>query len=144
LARQLIELSGRVPERDIAIEFTGLRPGEKLFEELCYGGENVMPTSHPKIRRLVCQPTPLHRVHHLLNELVRQADLLEPDQLKSLLKWAVPEYRPQLTAASLPETRETETPVPQIEADAPVAAELRLAWHNPQTYIPSLQNVQQT
>src|SRR5205085_8961077 len=41
LARQLIQLSGRVPDQDIRIEFTGLRPGEKLFEELCYEGENV-------------------------------------------------------------------------------------------------------
>src|SRR2546430_12811267 len=98
LARQLIELSGRIPEQDIRIEFTGLRPGEKLFEELCYEGENVIPTRHKKINRLVSDPAPLEQVRHRLNELVWQSNLLEPDQLKSLLKWAVPEYQPQLAA----------------------------------------------
>jgi FlaA1/EpsC-like NDP-sugar epimerase len=100
LARQLIQLSGRVPDRDIRIEFTGLRPGEKLFEELCYEGENVTSTAHPKIHRLVCEAVPLKRVRHILNDLIWQSDLLEPDQLKQLLKWAVPEYQPQLTATT--------------------------------------------
>jgi FlaA1/EpsC-like NDP-sugar epimerase len=99
LARQLIELSGRVPERDIPIEFTGLRPGEKLFEELRYEGENVHPTNHPKIHRLVCPAAPLSNVRNLLNELVLKSDLLDPDDLKRLLKWAVPEYRPQFTSS---------------------------------------------
>jgi FlaA1/EpsC-like NDP-sugar epimerase len=99
LARQLIQLSGRVPDQDIRIEFTGLRPGEKLFEELCYKGENVTTTAHPKIHRLVCEAVPLKRVRDILNDLIWQSDLLEPDQLKQLLKWAVPEYQPQLTTA---------------------------------------------
>ncbi|PWU18021.1 MAG: capsule biosynthesis protein CapD [Verrucomicrobia bacterium] len=102
LARQLIELSGRVPDQDIKIEFTGLRPGEKLFEELCYKGENVTPTCHPKINRLVCDAAPLEQVRGLMDDLVWQADLLEPDQLKRLLKWAVPEYQPQYTKPSPP------------------------------------------
>jgi FlaA1/EpsC-like NDP-sugar epimerase len=98
LARQLIALSGQIPNQDIRIEFTGLRPGEKLFEELCYEGENIIPTRHPKINRLVSDASPLEQVRHKLNELVWQSNLLEPDQLKSLLKWAVPEYKPQLAA----------------------------------------------
>jgi FlaA1/EpsC-like NDP-sugar epimerase len=97
LARHLIELSGRTPDSDIRIEFTGLRPGEKLFEELCYQGENVAPTRHAKIRRLVCQAAPLSRVRPMVDELVRQSDLLQIDELKRLLKWAVPEYQPQLS-----------------------------------------------
>jgi FlaA1/EpsC-like NDP-sugar epimerase len=102
LARQLIQLSGRVPDQDIRIEFTGLRPGEKLFEELCYEGENVTATAHPKIHRLLCEAAPIKRVRHILNDLIWQADLLEPDQLKQLLKWAVPEYQPQLTGSAEP------------------------------------------
>jgi FlaA1/EpsC-like NDP-sugar epimerase len=105
LARQLIQLSGRVPDHDIRIEFTGLRPGEKLFEELCYQGENVTTTAHPKIHRLVCEAIPLKRVRHILNDLIWQSDLLESDQLKQLLKWAVPEYQPQLNSSA-------ETPQP--------------------------------
>ena len=52
LARQMIELSGFKPDEDIKITFTGLRPGEKLYEEPIHEMENVEPTSHPKLRRL--------------------------------------------------------------------------------------------
>ncbi|MHB1565377.1 MAG: polysaccharide biosynthesis protein [Acidiferrobacter sp.] len=50
LAQQLILLSGKRPNQDIEIVFTGLRPGEKLYEELFYSNERLLPTSHPKIR----------------------------------------------------------------------------------------------
>jgi FlaA1/EpsC-like NDP-sugar epimerase len=105
LARQLIELSGRVPDQDILIQFTGLRPGEKLFEELCYSAENVCQTSHPKIYRLLCQAAPVRQVRELLNQLVCQSDLVEPAKLKSLLKKAVPEYQPQLTPQTVGELK---------------------------------------
>ena len=52
LARQMIELSGFKPDEDIKITFTGLRPGEKLYEEPIHEMENVESTSHPKLRRL--------------------------------------------------------------------------------------------
>ena len=122
LARQLIELSGRMPDRDIRIEFTGLRPGEKLFEELCYQGENVTPTAHAKIFRLECEASPVQQVHRMLNQLVCQSDLLEPDQLKHLLKWAVPEYQPQL-APSTPAEPAVPVPMPAlVPAQAAVLA----------------------
>ena len=59
LARQLIELHGLRPDEDIEIEFTGLRPGEKLFEELSHHGENFKATNHAKIMRFVCTPARL-------------------------------------------------------------------------------------
>lgn len=111
LARQLIELSGRVPDRDIRIEFTGLRPGEKLYEELSYAGENVTPTSHPKIKRLLCPAAPLPQVRSLMTDLVRQSDFLDADQLKRLLKWAVPEYQPQFVEAAPVPTVKTQTSI---------------------------------
>jgi FlaA1/EpsC-like NDP-sugar epimerase len=94
LARQLIKLSGFVPDQDIRIEFTGLRPGEKLFEELSYAGEKITATRHPKITRLLCNPPLYGWVRGFLLKLAEQADRLEPDEIKRLLKDAVPEYRP--------------------------------------------------
>jgi FlaA1/EpsC-like NDP-sugar epimerase len=121
LARQLIELSGRVPDQDIRIEFTGLRPGEKLFEELSYSGENVSQTSHSKIYRLVCQAAPVRQVRQMLNELVCQSDLVGPTELKGLLKHAVPEYQPQLVLELKAEGEavlavEFETPAQELTA----------------------------
>ncbi len=95
LARQLIELSGFTPDHDIRIEFTGLRPGEKLFEELSYRGEKITGTRHPKIMRLLCDPLPFERVRAFVLELVDQIDQLTPDEFKGFLKCAVPEYQPQ-------------------------------------------------
>ena len=51
LARNMIVLAGLVPGKDIDIAFTGLRPGEKLYEELFEDSEQVVPTTHPKIHR---------------------------------------------------------------------------------------------
>src|ERR1041384_5323029 len=86
LARQLIRLSGFTPDVDIRIEFTGLRPGEKLFEELSYEGEHIAATCHPKIMRLRCTPPPLWQVKSVLDELAGQMDRLTADELKCLLK----------------------------------------------------------
>jgi FlaA1/EpsC-like NDP-sugar epimerase len=99
LARHLIQLSGFVPDQDIRIEFTGLRPGEKLFEELSYAGEKITATRHPKIMRLLGEPPPCGQVRAFLLSLAAQADQLGPDEIKTLLKRAVPEYQPQLKPA---------------------------------------------
>lgn len=97
LARQLIELSGFRPDEDIEIEFVGLRPGEKLFEELSHKGENITPTSHPKIMRFVTEPQSLSAIKELYEQLERQVHTSEPDELKLLIKTGVPEYQPYLT-----------------------------------------------
>ena len=57
LAEQMIRLSGREPERDIRIEYTGLRPGEKLYEELFYPTEGFADTPHPRIHIARCAET---------------------------------------------------------------------------------------
>jgi FlaA1/EpsC-like NDP-sugar epimerase len=97
LARQLIELSGLKPDEDIEIEFVGLRPGEKLFEELSYEGENITRTDHPKIMRFVCQPQSLEIVRTNLHKLQKDLHSAEPERLKSLLREFVPEYKPYLS-----------------------------------------------
>jgi FlaA1/EpsC-like NDP-sugar epimerase len=97
LARQMIELSGLKPDEDIDIEYIGLRPGEKLFEELSHQGENLMPTNHPKIMRFVSEPRPLKEVRKMIDDLAEIMYLTEPQQFKQVMKKAVPEYEPYLT-----------------------------------------------
>jgi FlaA1/EpsC-like NDP-sugar epimerase len=80
LARQMIRLSGKDPERDIAIEIVGTRPGEKLHEELWGEGEAAVPTSHPKIMRVsgpVVDTSWLEDELAELERLVREGETLE-------------------------------------------------------------------
>ncbi len=100
LARQMIELSGLRPDEDIQIEFVGIRPGEKLFEELYHTGENFVPTSHPKICRYVAAPMPLSRVEQKLQELRERLHLVDPNQIKQLLQTIIPDYTPYLKVAA--------------------------------------------
>jgi FlaA1/EpsC-like NDP-sugar epimerase len=56
LARNMIRLSGKEPDADVALEFIGAKPGEKLHEDLWNDGEKVIPTSHPKLLRATRTP----------------------------------------------------------------------------------------
>ena len=69
LARNMIRLSGKQPETEIAIAFVGVRPGEKLHEELWTAGETVGPTSHPKILRAARSPIDVEWLEDRLAEL---------------------------------------------------------------------------
>jgi FlaA1/EpsC-like NDP-sugar epimerase len=116
-ARHLIELSGFAPDRDIRIEFTGLRPGEKLFEELSYKGEHIAATRHPKIMQMVCEPLPFEQVRRRVVELAAQTDQLGSDEIKCLLKRAVPEYQPQLGRAAREASADAEARQPIADKD---------------------------
>jgi len=96
LARNLIELSGLKPDEDIEIRFVGLRPGEKLFEEISCDGEHMQRTNHPKIMRFVSPPTPLDRVEEYLEQLEEELHGSSDVQLKMQLKKFIPEYQPCL------------------------------------------------
>ena len=96
LARQMIELSGLKPDEDIQIEFIGVRPGEKLFEEVTHKGENFAPTTHPKICRFISQPADLAQIRKTLQRLRANLHQFEADELKLMLKEAVPDYEPYL------------------------------------------------
>jgi FlaA1/EpsC-like NDP-sugar epimerase len=102
LARQVIELSGLRPGEDIEIQFTGLRPGEKLFEELSYQGENILPTTHPKIMRFVSQPRALDPLQKELQNLFANVQDIDPNELKLTLQRLIPEYRPYLSISPEP------------------------------------------
>lgn len=95
LARNMIVLSGFAPDRDIKINFTGLRPGEKLYEELFEQGEHIEPTSHGKIKRAVSRmPCRAEELSRHMAEL--QACLAMPDSgtIIHKLQAMVPTYSP--------------------------------------------------
>ena len=94
MARDLIRLSGFEPEVDLKIEYIGLRPGEKLYEELLTEGENVLPTRHEKIMVLKGIECDLNQLSAQINELVFFAAEQDKTRIISKLKEIVPEYMP--------------------------------------------------
>jgi len=94
MARDLIRLSGFEPDVDIEIEYIGLRPGEKLYEELITEGEGIVPTEHEKIMVLrggACDQAVLNGA---IDELARMAYEQDVEGIISKLKEIVPEYKP--------------------------------------------------
>jgi FlaA1/EpsC-like NDP-sugar epimerase len=94
MARDLIRLSGFEPEVDIKIEFVGLRPGEKLHEELISDDENALPTLHPKIVMLKGGACDLNLLNGQIRELVALTRLHEPERIRSKLQDIVSDYSP--------------------------------------------------
>jgi FlaA1/EpsC-like NDP-sugar epimerase len=95
LAEELIRLSGLVPYKDIDIVFSGLKPGEKLFEELLIDGEGIKPTAHRKIRVMAPVETDLKRVAEDFNELFVLARASNISGLLDCLRVIVPEFAPR-------------------------------------------------
>jgi FlaA1/EpsC-like NDP-sugar epimerase len=95
LAEELIRLSGLIPYKDIDIIFTGLKPGEKLFEELLIGGEGIKATAHRKIRVMVPVETDLKRIADQLNGLFGLARSSNISGLLDALRGIVPEFVPR-------------------------------------------------
>ena len=95
IAFELIKLSGLEPELDIPIKYIGLRPGEKMFEELVISGENIVDTSHEKI--MVLKKCVDHSWNHVLakiEEITQSAKTYDSNIIKNKLKEFVPEYQP--------------------------------------------------
>jgi FlaA1/EpsC-like NDP-sugar epimerase len=93
MARQMIELSGYKPDIDIEIKITGLRPGEKLFEELRHTDESHAPTEHPRIFQLKGEPA-AEDAETWLAGLHTAAAAGSPPAIKQAMKRLVPEYTP--------------------------------------------------
>jgi FlaA1/EpsC-like NDP-sugar epimerase len=104
MARDLIRLSGKEPESDIKIIFTGLREGEKLYEELITIGEDILPTGHEKVMVLRSSNHSTdsrylletrERLNKAIDELAQDAARHNTETIKMKLKEIVPEYTPQ-------------------------------------------------
>ncbi len=100
LACQMIRLAGLKPYEDIAIEFTGLRPGEKLFEELFHDGENMMETAHPSIRLARARSYDRLATLDAIRETIAAARSGDKNALRGLLKRIIPEYEPEQKIAA--------------------------------------------
>jgi len=105
LAHQMIRLAGRRPHRDVEIEFIGLRPGEKLQEELFHPAEPLMPTANPGIRLAAPRTADYAMLVRSIDELEVSARQRREDRVLDLLERLVPEYRrsasrPSAAAAS--------------------------------------------
>ena len=95
LARNLILLSGLQPDKDIKIEFSGVRPGEKLFEEVNLTDECLIPTAHAKIRSYVCPlDVDARQIRAHLQTLKHIVEVQDVAGLVLLLKELIPDYNP--------------------------------------------------
>ena len=91
LAKNMIKLSGHVPGKDIKIEFTGLRPGEKLFEELMTAEEGTEVTTHAKIRKAILSDEDPHVLKQQYDKLIA---LQDGDAIIEQMKQMIPTYKP--------------------------------------------------
>lgn len=93
LARRMIILAGYEPDKDIKIEYTGLRPGEKLYEEVLSSKENTLPAFHRRIRVAKVREYAYDEVLPVMDELERLSRAVEIPDMVRLMKRTVPEYK---------------------------------------------------
>lgn len=92
LARRMIRLAGFVPDQDIKIEYSGLRPGEKLYEEVLSNNENTLPTDHQRIRIAKVREYDYQSAQKAADELERLSRQVEINDMVRLMKQVVPEF----------------------------------------------------
>lgn len=93
LARRMIELAGFVPNEEIKIEYTGLRPGEKLYEEVLSNAENTIPTNHHRIRIAKVREYSLSGAMHAIATLEKLSVAVDIPSMVRLMKEVVPEFK---------------------------------------------------
>jgi FlaA1/EpsC-like NDP-sugar epimerase len=93
LAKKMIRLSGLVPHQDIAIEFSGLRPGEKLYEELLNDLENTIPTHHEKIMVAQVREYDFQAISTRISDLIKLSCQYKDRQVVIKMKDIVPEFK---------------------------------------------------
>ncbi|HET7307831.1 MAG TPA: nucleoside-diphosphate sugar epimerase/dehydratase [Gammaproteobacteria bacterium] len=95
LAHKLIRLSGLTPGRDVEIAYTGLRPGEKMHEELFYKNETLQGTSHPKLLLASCDGMKMAALEQPMSVLERAAANADATALIQAMRALVPQYQPR-------------------------------------------------
>ncbi|MFN7100224.1 MAG: polysaccharide biosynthesis protein [Flavobacterium sp.] len=93
LARKMIQLAGMVPDKDIAIKIVGLRPGEKLYEELLNDTSKTMPTHHEKIMIATEIVDDYNTLNTDIEELIALTDSFDSDAIVAKMKEIVPEFK---------------------------------------------------
>ena len=93
MARKMIELAGFVPDKDIKIEYTGLRPGEKLYEEVLATAENTIPTDHESIRIAKVRQYDYREVLKVVEKLEILAKEIDTEAMVKLMKEFIPEFK---------------------------------------------------
>lgn len=114
LAKQMIRLAGKQPGADIAIVYTGLRPGEKLHESLFYSDENSRPTSHPKVLEAGTREFSAEYVLGNVTRLREAVAAYDVDAMLEILSSTIPEYAP-LQEAKRANARANIVPFPSRE-----------------------------
>jgi len=117
LAKQMITLSGFRPGEDIDIVFTGIRPGEKLFEELRTAGEGIEPTVHPKVLVWRSQPMDLAKVNAVMDQLDALKNSTDRQKIIETIRLLVPEYEPRNPPEQ--QAKANSSPVAAPDAAAP-------------------------
>ena len=92
LARRMIKLAGFTPDKDIAVEYSGLRPGEKLYEEVLSNKENTIPTEHDRIMIAKVREYDYEQACSVVDELERLSREVEITEMVRLMKTTVPEF----------------------------------------------------
>jgi FlaA1/EpsC-like NDP-sugar epimerase len=93
LARKMIKLAGYIPEKDIKIQIVGLRPGEKLYEELLNNTSKTIPTYHEKIMIAVEIQDEFETLHADIEDLLDNANYLDNNEIVMRMKKIVPEFK---------------------------------------------------
>ena len=93
LARQIILLAGRQPDVDVDIEITGLRPGEKLHEEILHASEELIPTTHPGILLATPRAADLELLESAIDELGKRIQIGDRAKTRAIVNRLVPEFK---------------------------------------------------
>ena len=116
MAEQLIRLSGKTPGEDIEIVYTGLRPGEKLHEELFHDAEKLAETSHPKILLAQCRMMDKDALERSFDAMQQACDEGNEAALRNMLAELVPEHTGLIAAPVAAEKNAVVVPLKQTKS----------------------------